>query len=206
ILGTIRALGDLAEVRATRPTGKSQPGLVRALNYPDRRVQMAAADALVRIPGPPPAGASVRVVDVLRRALAAEPEGKVKAKVLVGLTNPDVAGKVADSVRQAGYDAITVSTARDVMRRLNQAADVDLLLIDAGVTDPGINWLLAQLRADANAGNLPLVLLAPPGREEALRRLTEGSPNAIVAPQGLALESKRLGELFASQLGEVSSQ
>jgi hypothetical protein len=206
ILGTIRALGDLAEVRATRPTGKSQPGLVRALFYPDRRVQMAAADALVRIPGPPPAGASVRVVDVLRRALAAEPEGKVKAKVLVGLTNPDVAGKVADSVRQAGYDALTASTARDVMRRLNQAADVDLLLIDAGVTDPGINWLLAQLRADANAGNLPLVLLAPPGREEALRRLTEGSPNVIVAPQGLALESKRLGELFASQLGEVSSQ
>jgi CheY-like chemotaxis protein len=205
ILGTLRALGDLAEVRAIRPTGKGQPGLVRALYFPDRRVQMAAADALARIPAPPPPGASARVVEVLRRALAGEPGTTAKAKVLIGFTNPDFAAKVADSVRQAGYEPVTVHTARDVVRRLNQAADVDLLLLDAGLIDPGINWLLAQLRADANAANLPLILVAPPGREEALRRLTEGSPNVIVAPTGIGLESQKLGELLAARLGEASS-
>src|SRR5262249_27073073 len=46
ILGSVQALGDLGEVRATRASGTEVPPLVRALSYGDRRVQFAAADAL----------------------------------------------------------------------------------------------------------------------------------------------------------------
>src|SRR5262249_49531533 len=42
ILPAVRTLGDLAEVRATRPTETSGAALLKALLYQDRRVQMAA--------------------------------------------------------------------------------------------------------------------------------------------------------------------
>jgi CheY-like chemotaxis protein len=197
VLGAARALGDLGEVRATRPSGRGEPALVRALNYPDRRVQMAAADALLRIPGGPAPNSAARVVEILRRALAAEPKGKTPSKVIVGFGNEDFANKVADAVVKAGYEPIKAHTGRDVLRRLNEAADVDLLLIDAALPEPGLTSLLAQLRADVNAANLPLVLTAAPDREENLSRLVERYRNVIVIPIGLALEPRRLSDIFS---------
>src|SRR5207249_131000 len=85
VLGAVRALGDLAEVRAARPAGGGVPVLVRALNYPDRRVQMAAVEALLNIPGSPIPGTARRVVEVLRRNLAAQPG----PTALVAHPNPD---------------------------------------------------------------------------------------------------------------------
>ena len=48
--------------------------LVKALDYPDRRVQLAAADALLRLPSTNVHTAHARIVEVLRRALAADAE------------------------------------------------------------------------------------------------------------------------------------
>lgn len=169
VLGAVRALGELAEVRAARPTTRGEPALVRALNYPDRRVQMAAAEALLQIPGTPSAGASTRVVEVLRRALAGDAEAKAGPKVLVAFANPELGNRVGKAVAGAGYDPVSASTGRDALRRLNEAADVDALLIDAALPDPGLNSLLAQLRADVNVRRLPLLLAALPDREEARR-------------------------------------
>src|SRR5205807_2905736 len=77
ILGTVRTLGDLAEVRALQPLGTGSPPLVRALHYPDRRVELAAADAILRIPGSASALSSARVVEVLRRVVAADATPRV---------------------------------------------------------------------------------------------------------------------------------
>ena len=50
ILGAVRDLGERKEIRSLRPMERGQPPMVRALHYPDRRVQMAAAEALLQIP------------------------------------------------------------------------------------------------------------------------------------------------------------
>src|SRR5262249_47810986 len=65
IVGAANALGELQDVNAAR-LNKDQkpPPLVRALYYPDRRVQIAAANALLRIPGPPNPLARSRIVEV----------------------------------------------------------------------------------------------------------------------------------------------
>src|SRR5262249_32362472 len=70
-LGAVRALGDLREARAANPKGQQPPVLVRALSYPDRRVQIAAADALLHFPTVPPEAKS-RIIEVLRRALLSD--------------------------------------------------------------------------------------------------------------------------------------
>src|SRR5207237_6850067 len=53
VLGCVRALGERVEVQASKPTGAGEPALVRALNYGDKRVRMAAAESLLRMPTPP---------------------------------------------------------------------------------------------------------------------------------------------------------
>jgi hypothetical protein len=202
VLHAVRTLGGLADPRAVRPTAKGEPVLVRALYYPDRRVQMAAAEALAR--GPLPRSAAARVLEVLRRALASEPAAGGAPKVLVGYFDRAAATRVTAAVNQAGFEPITVHTGRDVMRRLGQAADIDALLLDSGLPDPGLAGLLGQLNADATASRLPIVLTAPPGREDALRRFTARYPTVFVAPAGIALAPRELQTLLKSRIAEAS--
>lgn len=208
ILGAVWTLGDLGDPRAARPQGRHAPVLVRALNYPDRRVQLAAADALLRLPGPPAFGASARVVEVLRRALAAPP----RPTVLVADPHADRGTDVAHAVEKAGYGAVVVTTGRDVLRRLAEAADVDAVLVEASLPYPELPYLLAQLRADVDAGLLPVLVTVarlPNGapdedRERALRRLAEGYPavwvmSATISPQNLK-------DSLATRIGEVQGK
>jgi CheY-like chemotaxis protein len=171
ILGAVSALGALAEVRATRPSGQRPPVLLTALNYPDRRVQVAAADAVLRIAGPPLAPS--RVIEILRRTLAGEPEAQAKPKVLVAFADQQTSQTVSAAVQQAGYEAVVVRTGREALRRLNEAGDIDVILVDAGLPDPGLSSLLAQLRADVNVGLVPLLVTVPGGHETSVRLIIE---------------------------------
>lgn len=202
ILGAVRDLGERAEVRALRPMARRQPPLVRALYYPDRRVQMAAAEALLRIPNSAESQATTRVVEIFRRAVAGEPILREPAKVLIGFFNDDVRNAVAAAVAAAGYVPIQVTTGRDLMLRLGQASDIALLLFDEELPYPGLAPLLGQLRADNFAGHMPILLTASAQREVAVRRYTEHWPNITVVPAPLAIDSKVLKPLIASRLGD----
>ena len=203
ILPAVQALGDMDDVRANRAGDHGQPALVRALNYPDRRVQMAAADALMRIPGQPDGQTGGRIVEVWRRALAAEPTAKAVPKVIVGYFDDALGNKVADAVKKSGYDPIQVRTGRDVLKRLNEAADVDLVLIDEALPDPGLAALLAQLRADVHFGRVPVVLTVSREREDAVHRYAENAPNVSVLPGALALDAAALKPFLEGRLGEA---
>jgi CheY-like chemotaxis protein len=205
VLNAVRTLGGLADPRAGRPSVKGEPVLIRALYYPDRRVQMAAAEAVLRGPETLSQAAAGRVVEVLRRVLAAEPAAANVPKVLVAFPTPEYAGRVAGAVRSAGFEPVTATTGREVMRRLGQAADIDLLLIDAALPDPGLAGLLGQLNADVHAGHLPIILTAAPEREGALRRYAERDPRVFVAPAGIALAPAELKALVRSRLADSPS-
>jgi hypothetical protein len=76
ILASAAGLGDQAEIRALRSSPPDVPALVRALDYPDRRAQLTAADAVLRIPALPAPAVAARVVEILGRAVAGESEAK----------------------------------------------------------------------------------------------------------------------------------
>ena len=189
ILGAIRSLGDLHEVRAVRPTSQRQPALLRALNYPDRRVQLAAADALLGIPSATPYPSAARIVEVLRRAVIVSPA----PRVVVADVNPARGDQVARLAREAGYEAERRATGREILERLAAAADIDavVIVVDAGrhtlpqamppakrpgtaqtvapadpllnaLPYPGLPYFLAQLRADVDNGLLPIILMVAP--------------------------------------------
>ncbi len=201
ILGATRALGQLADARALRATSTGEPALLRELYYPNRRIQMAAADTILRLPGNPSgtgttpptrkAGGAIaaRIVEILRRAVAAAPAPTARPKVIIAQPTVRQTTEASRALEAAGFEPIALQTGRDVLRRLNEAADVDLLLIDADLPDPGLAPLLGQLRGDVNTGLLPVVVLAPAEREQRLRRITDLYHNVSTAPRGLALDT-----------------
>lgn len=182
ILGAVRALGDMSEVRALRGTEGKAPVLIRALHYPDRRVQMAAADAILRVPAEPPAAASGQVVEVLRRALGSDSH----ARAIVADGNGDRASAVARAVRKAGYDVTVAHTGRELVGALQQASDVDVVLVDHALPAPQLPWLLGELRSDIYSGLLPVLVTLPPKevseqRETDLRRFVARYRNVWLA-------------------------
>jgi hypothetical protein len=158
VLGLTRALGEQADAKAARPQSQGQPVLVKAMSYPDRRVQYAAADALLRIGGRPAAQSSGRVVDVLRRAATLD----AKPRALVADFNKQRGEAVGNVIKEVGFDPVIVQTGRQLMDRLKLAGDIDVMLIDHQIFQPEVADLLASLRADPDWAAVPIIITIPP--------------------------------------------
>jgi hypothetical protein len=210
IVGAVRVLGDLADTRAALPTTRGEPALVRALLVPDRRVQMAAADTILRLPVRPSSVSTPRVVEILRRAVAADPGVKTAPKVLVVHFNEDVLREMSGALQKAGFEPIRVRTGRDAMRRLNEAADIEAILVDASVAEPQLPYFLGEVRADIHGGLLPVVVLTPREHEAALRRAYERYRNVWFSPPVFGVDAeglkKTLPELITQAMGQPLSE
>jgi len=158
VLGALRLLGDQGEIQANRPGPGGQPPLVRALDFPDARVQLAAAETQLKLPGPVHPAIAVRVIDILKRALAADAINKKQARVLIGYFDDGRLVEVVKVVRDAGHTPIPLKYGRALLRRLQEASDIDAVVLDADLPDPGLPNFLAQMKADRNARNLPIIL------------------------------------------------
>ena len=197
ILATVRGLGELANVQATRSSGRALPVLVRALHYPDRRVQMGAVDAQLRIPVQPEPLASARVVDILRRLVMADPV----SKVLVADFNLDRANMIASGVKTAGFEPVVVRTGKQALAALAQSGDFDAVLVNADIPDPMLPGLVGQLRADVNSGLLPLLIMTMPDRVGPLERQLERYPNTYVVP--ISDDSRDLKNVLSARISEA---
>jgi CheY-like chemotaxis protein len=199
--------GDALATVADRPEPYV---LVRALRYPDRRVQFAAATALTRLPGPPRHQASAAVVEVLRRIIAGDPDpgdpAAGKPRVLIGDPDRDRAEAIARLAREAGYASEVVQTGRDLLRRLNAAADVDVVVLDHRIPYPQLAKLLGELRADIHYGLLPVRVMTasplpnppPGGAERVLRTLIAPYDNVDVIREPLSVS------LFQQDLAQAA--
>src|SRR5262249_41393273 len=162
ILGAAQALGDRGELRLARPTANTAPrGLTRALYYPDRRVQLAAARALLQMPGTPAPVGAARVVEILRRFLAAEPT----PRVVLLFVPADRTGELRKAFKGAGYEAVFVAGVKEAFEELHRAADVDAVFIDYTAPQAELPYILTQLRSDPDVGLLPVLLIEPPAQK-----------------------------------------
>jgi CheY-like chemotaxis protein len=204
ILGAIQTLGDLADVHAARLAVRHGPVLARALNYPDRRVQMAAVDAMVRIPGEPPPSPALRVVQILRRSLLAEPV----PKLLIAYTNKEQADELRKVAREARFVPVVVRNRRAALQRLRAAADIDAILIDYRF--PGwereFPFVLAAIRADVDAALIPVVVTAPENRLARLRHFTARYRNVWVENESITGNARHLKETLQGFIKEATGR
>ncbi|MFL5341208.1 MAG: hypothetical protein ACJ8F7_13760 [Gemmataceae bacterium] len=172
-IGACQVIGDRAEAKGYKgqpaPTQRNMEAirtapdpLVRALNSKDRRLALAAADALTRVPGTPGEQVAARIVEVYRSLLAnpADVQGinEPHPKALIADADRDRADIVSGVLRAAGFDTVVTNTGRDTLKRLNLASDIDVLWINHELPYPELPYLLAQVRSDVKYGGLPIFI------------------------------------------------
>lgn len=159
--GLVQALGDRSEKSAAVSTKTRSAPLVKALNYSDPRVQLAAAAAILKLP-PVDHGANARIVEVLSRAANGDvgAAGNTVGRALVVDPVAVRGDQVAGLLRGLGYEAEVFGTGRDLFKRINRSADFDMILVDRHVVEPGLKDVLASLNANANAGRRPVLVIA----------------------------------------------
>jgi CheY-like chemotaxis protein len=164
-LAMLQVLGDRGDRdAATPPAGTpARPSLfAKALTYPDPQVQFAAAVALLRSPVEVPSAQRGQIVDVLRRAAAADPGAPAGEKGTALLADPNKTRSDAAALilRGMGYGVEVFTTGRDLQRRIARASDFDLIFIDHHTPNPLLIDLVGQLHADARAANRPTFVIA----------------------------------------------
>ena len=189
-LGRATSLGDLDR---TRPNP-----LVEALQAPGRRVQFAAARALVELDPKSPFPGSSRIVPVLSRFVLSQPS----SRAIVIDCNPTRGSQIAGLLLELGYDSELETQPDQGFRAATQSADVELFLVGYDLFRAG--WklpdLLANLRADSRTSTIPIFIYGP--LEITAKRPNLGGDHPgvqiMVQPVDKALLKARLGALAPS--------
>jgi CheY-like chemotaxis protein len=188
LLPLIDALGDRADLRLAQPTGSGVPGpLVKMLYYPDRRVQYAAARAMLKLPESTAPVASTRIVDILGRFIATD----AVPRVLI-IARQERPAALRAAAKEAGFEADVVADAKDALTMLHRTADYDAIILDDFLSPQDLPFALTQLRADPDAAGLPLLLVAPTGKQDEIKSIAQRRRNTFVLPDVWATKGPEL--------------
>src|SRR5579872_4568169 len=131
--------------------------IVTALDYPDPRVQFAAATAILQIDPKAPFRGARRVVEVLTRALSANG----RSHAVIGEVSPDRGAMIGGFLKDLGYEPVVYMSGRDAFAAAAARSDVDLVVLHPHIVRWPLSETLANLRADARTANIPIVIHGP---------------------------------------------
>ncbi|HMP02001.1 MAG TPA: hypothetical protein PKC45_05830, partial [Gemmatales bacterium] len=191
VLGAVQALGLAGEARLARAQERRQAPLGRALSYPDARVQMAAAEAIIGIPTPEGFPGASRVVKVLSRALG----GDGLPRAFVGAGSMETGQRIASLLKQAGFDAVVLTTGAEVVKQAADYGDTTLIVLDASLGENDLPYTLSQLRTQADTSGVAVVLTGSEGQERRLNQWAGNQPRVrVLTPTPLT------ADLFKAEL------
>ena len=152
ILGQVTNRTELARGGQVHP-------LVDALYAPGRRVQFAAARALLALAPTEPFPGSSRIVPVLGRFV----NNQARSRAVVIDSNPTRGSQLAGLLLAIGYDSeLELSGAKGFLAAA-ETADVELILISFDLFRSGwsLNDTLANLGADSRTAAVPVFIYGP---------------------------------------------
>lgn len=190
-VATLQVLAQIASRTQLLGQSANSP-ILRALEYPDSRVQFAAATTILQLDPNREFEGSRRVVQVLTRSLG-DSGGPA---VLVIDPNVSRANNVAGQFQQIGYrgQPLTEQTGQAGFKAAIERNDLELIAIQANVTDWTLSQTIANLRADSRTQKLPIVIYGPDWAEKNVQRLIRRTPRTL-----FALESETL-DFFRQQV------
>lgn len=179
-LGMLQVLGQIGNRGQLAARGGMASPVVQALNYPDFRVQFAAASTILQLdPDRSFRGAS-RVVWILSRAL--NDSGDHSSLAID--PNPERGQATAGQLGEMGYLGQSVQTGQEGFKAASERGDIDIIAVHAASVDWGLNQTVANLRADARTSGIPIVIYGPEAVQYKVSGLLEQYPLVTFAIEG----------------------
>jgi DNA-binding response OmpR family regulator len=165
----LQVLAQTGSARMLKATEGRPAPVVAALNYPDSRVQFAAASTILTWdPATTFRGAS-RVVEVLARALT----DAGTARGIAIDANEQRAASMSAALREMGFEPDMAQTGQDGFKIATDRGDVGLFLIEANVARWELSQTIANLRSDARTAYIPIVIYGDEKLQSRIERLAE---------------------------------
>jgi hypothetical protein len=162
-----RILGEIGKATGLLYRDAKPSPLVLAARSPDRRLRMAALEAIVRLqPSRPFAGSSY-----VPQALGFFAASSGFRQALVAAPNLAEARELAGMLSAAGFQADTFTNGKELLLRAARSPDCELALIDVTIDHPVIGMLVQQLRHDPRTASLRVGLVARQGYFDQAERL-----------------------------------
>jgi hypothetical protein len=186
----LQTLSQTGSARMLKTTEGRPSPIVAALNFPDSRVQFAAASAILTWdPAFSFRGAS-RVVEVLARAL----NDAGKARGIAIDANEQRATTMSAALREMGFEPDMAQTGQDGFKIATERGDVGLFLIEANVARWELSQTIANLRSDARTAYIPIVIYGDEKLRTRIEQIAESQPRVyfVLQTSDVTLMSKQV--------------
>ncbi len=171
-VAALRVLGQIGTLRMVRSADAERSPVLAALNYPDTRVQFAAAGTVMQLDPQAKFPGVDRVTAILARALT----GQGKPTALVIDPNTDRGSQMAGFLSEMGYNPQVRATGREGFRLAADNADVELIFLSPSIVKWPLSETMANLRADSRTASIPVILYGPDEFAGRMRRYVEDYP------------------------------
>jgi HEAT repeat protein len=153
----LKVFSEIGTLTQMHLSGARRSPVLLGLDYPDPRVQFAAAAAILQIDPPSPFRGAPRVVDILKRALHTDG----RAHAIIGEISTDRGAMIGGILRELGYESLVLTSGRDVFTAAADRSDVELIVLHPNMVRWPLSQTLANLRADARTAKIPVIIHGP---------------------------------------------
>lgn len=155
-LVALQVLAQIGSVQQVRIVAGKQSALQRALNYPNRRVQFAAAQTIVALDPTSNYPGADRVIAILGRALTQADATEKLALVMDSVI--DRGQTMTGFLKELGYSPTHRQTGRDGFQIAATIQELDLILVDANIQRWALSETLANFKSDPRTRDVPIVI------------------------------------------------
>ncbi|NLX54663.1 MAG: HEAT repeat domain-containing protein [Planctomycetaceae bacterium] len=175
-IAAIDLLGDLQDSTLVESADGQPRLLVRALLDPHRRIQFAAAQAILKCDPRRSYPGSSFLPEVLGHLSASG--GRLR--VLIGDPRAELARTLAGYFTELGYESDAEFAGRAVALRAFTSPDYAFVLLSDAIDQPPFAELVQVLRRDPRTADLPIGIMARDIHTAAARRLATRDPLTVV--------------------------
>ena len=156
-IAALKALGQIGSRALLYEQLDKHSSIIAALNYPDRRVQFAAATTIMQLDPVKSFPGATRVISILSRALLGEGS---QAAIVVDSSVPR-AQSMAGVFNELGYLTQPVQTGKAGFKAATERMDVEFIALQFNIMRWGLSQTIANMRADSRTANIPILIYGP---------------------------------------------
>ncbi|HEV2969584.1 MAG TPA: hypothetical protein VGY55_06305 [Pirellulales bacterium] len=185
--GAAQILGDIGDVRLLTRDGANLSPLVQALRSSDRRLRVAAVEAIMKLKPTAPFAGSSYLTDALADMAAAT--GHRRAAIAFPTLAP--LQELAGMTNALGFESVTATNGRQLVAAATESPDTELILVSGRMNRPATFELVQELLRDPRTADVPICVLAELDERDLDQQVYEKFPRVFVATRPPSLDAMK---------------